>query len=311
VIVGLLLWLLAAGSLFGQNPDQDAPVFRTGTAWVRLDVQVGDKARLVSDLTRDDFLVYDEGAPQKLLYFGHDSERLDVLLLLDVSGSMRRYLEQMAANAGEALRELAEGDRVAIMLYGRRTRVEEDFTLDRQRIIRELHDSVHESAGLGSGTRTNAALLSAAAYMGEHAQPYSRRAVLILTDNQSMDYLMPDEKVVEALLGADTVLNSIVVGRGERPKPLKPGQYVNPDFNISDVFEMAGQSGGEAVKTERADTTFQQMMESIRTRYSLAYAAPAGAAPGTFRHIRVELSAAARKRYPHAWIRVRSGYTVK
>ncbi len=291
-------------------------MFTASATLVRLDVQVQEKAGLVSGLAKDDFIVYDEGAPQDVQYFGHESEPLDVLLLLDVSGSMRRYLEQMAANGGTALRELHEGDRVAVMLYGRRTRVEEEFTTDRARIIKELHDSVHEGAALGSGTRTNAAILSAVAYVAQNAAPLdpahpARRAILIVTDNQSMDYLMPDEKVIQGLLASDTVLNAIVVGRGDRVKPPKPGEYVNPDFNLSDVFEIADQTGGEAVKTERADTSFQEMLEGIRTRYSLAYRVPAGAQPGTFRHIRVELSSAARRRHPQAAIRVRSGYVVK
>ncbi len=291
-------------------------MFTASATLVRLDVQVQEKAGLVSGLAKDDFIVYDEGAPQDVQYFGHESEPLDVLLLLDVSGSMRRYLEQMAANGGTALRELHEGDRVAVMLYGRRTRVEEEFTTDRARIIKELHDSVHEGAALGSGTRTNAAILSAVAYVDQNAAPLdpahpARRAILIVTDNQSMDYLMPDEKVIQGLLASDTVLNAIVVGRGDRVKPPKPGEYVNPDFNLSDVFEIADQTGGEAVKTERADTSFQEMLEGIRTRYSLAYRVPAGAQPGTFRHIRVELSPAARRRHPQAAIRVRSGYVVK
>jgi hypothetical protein len=173
--------------------------------------------------------------------------------------------------------------------------------------------------GLGSGTRINAAILSATAYIeretkqvdGKSGPRPGRRAVLILTDNESMDYQMPDQTAIDALLGADTVLNAIVVGHGEPVRPPKPGQYVNPDFTQSDVFHIAGKTGGEAVKANRADVSFRDMMESIRTRYSIQYAAPEAAAPGSFRHIRVELSPEARKRYPRAWLRARSGYVVK
>jgi hypothetical protein len=107
------------------------------------------------------------------------------------------------------------------------------------------------------------------------------------------------------------VLNAIVVGKGDRPKPPKPGEYVNPDFTPADVFHIADETGGEAVRSQRADTSFREMMESIRTRYSIQYRAPESAVAGTFRKIRVELSPEARKRYPHAWVRARSGYIVK
>ena len=49
------------------------------------------------------------------------------------------------------------------------------------------------------------------------------------------------------------------------------------------------------------------MIERIRSRYMLAYHAP-DSTPGTFRHITVTLSPDARKRYPGAEIRTRSGY---
>lgn len=309
--------LLLASTAPAQEQEQ-IPTFRTGTAWVRVDVQAGEGERLLGNLQREDFVVYDEGEPQKILYFGRDSEPLDVVLLLDVSGSMRRYLEQMAANARNALKELHEGDRVAVMEFSRRSHIEEELTADRQKVIDGLHEAVREQ-GLGGGTRTNAAIVSAAAYIGQAAAPPDkstgpqpgRRALLVVTDNSSMDYQMPDEKAVAALLEADTVLNAIVVGEGGPIRPPRAGQYVNPDFTRSDVFEISKQTGGEAVKATRAGVSFRDMMESIRTRYSIQYAAPQAARPGTVRRLRVELTPATRQRYPRAWIRARTAYVVK
>lgn len=287
-------------------------MFRATTAWVRVDAQVSEKNRPVRNLTKNDFAVYDEGQPRRILYFGYDTEPLDVLLLLDVSGSMRRYLEQMAADAGRALAELHEGDRVGVMLFGRNARLREEFTTDRLKVVAELKDAVRDQS-LGSGTRINPAILEAAAYMArEHEAKSSpgRRAVLIVTDNMSLNYLAPDEKAIEALLAADTVLNAIVVGRGERPRPARAGEHLNPDFTPSDVFHIAEATGGEAVKADQAGVSLRDMMESVRTRYSIQYSAPESAAAGTFRHIRVELSGATRRRHPNASIRARSGYVV-
>ncbi len=284
-------------------------MFRATTAWVRVDVQVGEKRRVLGDLSKDDFVVYDEGQPQKILYFGRDSEPLDVLLLLDVSGSMRRYLEQMAGNARQALAELHDGDCVGVMLFSRRTQVDEELTDSRSRVIDGLKQAVRTDS-LGSGTRINPAILDAAAYMARQGAR-GRRAVVMVTDNMSLNYQSPDDKVIEALLGADTVLNAIVVGGGERPKAVRPGVYVNPDFTPSDVFRIAEETGGEAVKAGHAGVSFRDMMENIRTRYSIQYSAPEAAAAGSFRRIRVALSPEARRRHPEAWIRARSGYVVK
>jgi hypothetical protein len=61
------------------------------------------------------------------------------------------------------------------------------------------------------------------------------------------------------------------------------------------------------VKAERADQSFNEMIERIRSRYLLAYHEPAST-PGLFRHLSVGLTEAAKKRYPLAELRARSGY---
>jgi hypothetical protein len=81
------------------------------------------------------------------------------------------------------------------------------------------------------------------------------------------------------------------------------------DFELDDVSMLANETGGEA---EAASNTPQDRLRGIadiRNRYSLAYRAPAAKA-ATLRHIRVDLGAEARKKYPSAKLRARSGYYV-
>lgn len=290
------------------QPEQGV-TFRTGTADVRVDVQAGDKHRLITDLTRADFLVFDEGVQQPIQYFGRESEPLDLMLLLDESGSMRHFLEQIAAAARDALMVLHPGDRAALMLFGRRADLRQELTADFTIIERGLREAA-KPQDLGSGTQINPSIIAAAGYLSKNAGN-GRRAVLILTDDEALHYKSPDEDAIRALLVADTVLNGIIVGKGKRPEQPKPGVYVNPDFTPADVFKIAEQTGGESVKAQHAGISFRDMIERIRTRYSIQYRAPQSAAAGSFRHIRVELSSAARQRYPNAWVRARSGYIVK
>jgi hypothetical protein len=83
--------------------------------------------------------------------------------------------------------------------------------------------------------------------------------------------------------------------------------FPNPDYTPANVFHVAEETGGEWTKVGQADETFSNMIERIRTRYMLSYHAPS-AQPGTFRHITVNLSPEAKKKYPAAEIRTRSGY---
>ena len=307
--------LAAQGQPQAPAATEETPVFRTGVTQVRVDVQVTDRdGNVITGLTRDDFAVFDENVPQPVAYFGQDRDPLSLLLLLDVSGSMRRYLDQMASTAEKALRYLRVGDRVGVMLFSRRTEVTQPFTGDLVQVAEKIRDSSNEH-DLGAGTAINESILDGVSYLARYKESefgnrQDRRAVLILTDNLSLNYQTPDSKVTGELLREDTVLNAIVVGKAERPGTPRPGVYQNPDFTPADVFKLAEQTGGEAVKVNRADQTFPEMMERIRTRYTLAYNAPE-AKSGTFRQIRVELTPAARQRYSGAVVRARSGYYVR
>jgi VWFA-related protein len=298
--------LLLAASAAAQEQE---PVFHAGVTLVRVDVQVsGRDGRNITGLEAGDFELLDENQPQKVVYFGRESEPLDLLLLLDVSGSMRRSLEQMAAAARSSLAQLNSGDRVAVMLFARNTAIREELTTDVSKIEQEIRNAVRDQT-LGSGTVINGSLIAAAEYLHKQA-PRGRRAVLILTDNQSLNYQVPDEDVIKALWGADAVLNAIVVGKLRHPEAPRHDRPLNPDFTPSDVWKLADETGGEAIEAGKIGDQFRQMIERIRARYSLHYTPPEAPA-GALRRIRVELSPEARNRYPGARIKSRRGYYVR
>lgn len=281
-------------------------MFRAGAASVKVDVQVTDKSgHPVPGLQARDFRIFDEGQAQTIAYFGQESEPLDILLLLDVSGSMHKFLEEMGANARSALGQLHAGDRVGVMLFAWKTDLRRPFTADFGAVEQEIRGAVRNRPG-GDGTQINAALIAAAKYFGE--QPAKgRRAVLMVTDNQGLNYQVPDEDVVRALYKSDAVLNAIVIGKLKRPQRVKPGQYVNPDFTPADVPGISAQTGGEVAEAAKGGESFRQMIERIRARYSIQYNAPAAGA-GEFRRIRVELTPEARRLHPDATIHARAGY---
>jgi Ca-activated chloride channel family protein len=300
--------LLGPARLIAQEkPEADAtPTFKAGAVDVRLDVQVVDGRKIITGLTADDFAVTDEGQPQKIAYFAQDNEPLNLIVLLDISGSMQRYIAQIAQTARNAMNFLKPGDRVAIMVFGKRAELHQEFSDNLAETARQIGLAVEEH-DVGAGTLINAAVVEAAHYMDSHAGPNGRRAILILTDNLSLSYQLTSDRVIRELNKADAVMNAIVTGRAIRPKPLEPGKYANPDFTPSDVFYLSEQTGGEAVKADQAGSSFREMIERIRTRYTLAYPAPPST-PGAFRHVEVALTPLAKRRFPTAEIHTRNGY---
>jgi len=304
-----MMLLLGSSLLAQQSPskEDDLPVFKTGVTLVKVDVQVTARdGKTISDLTQDDFAVFDENEPQTVAYFGSEREPLDLLLLLDVSGSMRRSLEDLAAGTRAALAQLHPGDRVALMLFSRRTGIVQPFTDELSNTQRKILDSIYK-ADLGNGTLINESLIAAADYMKQ--QPVKgRRAILVVTDNEGLNYKSPDESVVRSLYSAETVLSALVVRKGSRPAAVKRTGYTNPDFDPPDVFKISERTGGEAVEgLGKVNEMFQKMVERARTRYFLQYPAPQ-AEPGKFRRVRIELTPAAKRKYPDATVRARAGY---
>ena len=290
----------------GQEPAEPV-TFRTGVASVRVDAQVFEGTRAVAGLTKADFQLYDNNAAQAITYFEQEREPVTLLLVLDVSGSMARHLEQMAAASRTALKGLRAGDQVGVMVFSRHSKVTTPFTSDMSRVSDELKTAIRERE-LGSGTQINAALLEAAKLFLEQAPATGRRAILIVTDNLGVNYQLSDETVVRALHDANTVCNSIIVGRSKRAE--KESRFRNPDFSYADVFAIAEETGGDAIKSDKTGEAFGEVLDRIRSRYSLHYGSPGGEA-GVYRAIRLELTPMARARFPKATMRFRKGYYVR
>src|SRR5687767_1778180 len=225
----LAVFAAVCGLLQAQVKEQvdETPTFRTSVAVVKVDTKVtGRDGRSINDLTKDDFLVFDEDNPRPILDFGRESvtEPLRLLLLLDVSGSMSRLLGEMSAKAAEALRQLHSGDQVGVMVFATNTELVLPFTSEMKRVSAAIVDSVYK-ATRGRSTFTNEALLAAASYVNKQSAA-GRRAILIVTDNEGARMSAQDAEVLRALHEADVVLNAIIVGAMK--KPPAPGRYSNP-----------------------------------------------------------------------------------
>jgi VWFA-related protein len=302
----LFLLLLALRAGCPQQQQQEDPVFKAGVAVVRVDAQVVQERRPILGLEKGDFVVSDNGVAVPVEYFGRDSERLWVVLLIDVSGSMSRYVSDMARVSREALSQLGGEDQVALILFGAKSKVDTAFTGSKERVSEAIGRATRERT-MSAGSSVNLAVTDAAALVREAtAGKPGRRAVIIVTDNGGLNYQSPDDAALDALFGADAVLNAIVTPNAKPPST----RGRNPDFSPPDVFLLARESGGEVLHMEKGGEALREMLDRVRTRYSLHYGAPADAKPGMKRKISVRLSAQAHKRYPRAEVRARSGYSV-
>jgi VWFA-related protein len=315
----------------------DDPVFKSDVALSRVDAQVVDRdGRAVAGLQARDFVLRVDGKVQPIKNFDSESMPIDILLLLDVSGSMRPHVERMADAAQQALNVLAEHDRIAILVFDTRTRERLPFTNSRSEVTGELRHLVR-SEGFNGGTRITSAMIEAAQYVQRHARADARRAVVILTDDETQD--SEDEPRVEsALARANAVLSflqapyevpSMTGGRrrggmgwpggggvgfpgggggwpgsgGGIPGGGGIGGQRDPDHSAG-TETIARDSGGDTMSINDA-SALEDTLARLRQRYALHFYLSEEAQGKSQHTIRVDLSPEARIRYPEAEVRSR------
>src|SRR4029079_7015701 len=107
----VLLAVLVAGTAAATLAAQQQPNFRTGTEIVSLFVTVADaQGRLVPDLTKEDFEIFDNDKPQPLVYFAIVIQPIRVVVMLDTSGSMTGSISLLKEAAEQFLLRMLPAD---------------------------------------------------------------------------------------------------------------------------------------------------------------------------------------------------------
>ena len=201
---------IVATALAGHAAEDEQPiVFRSDVSLMRVDAQVVDRNnRPITGLQREDFVLLQNGKKHDILNFESEDMPVDVLLLLDVSGSMQSHIQRLSDAAHEALLVLGEQDRVALMVFDRQSRLRMPFKTNRQTVEREIQN-VLRMESFDGGTDITQALHYAANYIGRDGRKEARRAIVILTDDQT-EFNRDDSGVMRSLARADTVLSALL-----------------------------------------------------------------------------------------------------
>ncbi|HSE38312.1 MAG TPA: VWA domain-containing protein [Blastocatellia bacterium] len=140
VVTGVVLTLLVLPTTAQQErsqrpvPRDDEPI-KLNTTLVQVPVVVSERGgRYVSDLTRDEFSIFEDGVKQTIELFGSVEEPFSVALLLDSSGSTQATLDQIKSAAMAFLGNLRPHDRVMIVSFNDSVEVLCDLTNNTARL---------------------------------------------------------------------------------------------------------------------------------------------------------------------------------
>jgi VWFA-related protein len=338
----LAVLLISAAPVFAGD---DPVVFKSDVTLTRVDVQVLDRdGRAVTGLGVKDFVLRLDGKVLPIHNFASESMPIDILLLLDVSGSMRPHVERIAEAAEQALNVLAQNDRVAVMIFDTSTHVRLPFRANHGDVTNAL-DHILRSEGFNGGTRITHAMISAANYVQANARPDARRAIVVLTDDETQD--SEDEPRVEsALAKADAVLSFLQApyepptmggypgGRRRHGGTWGSGGGVGfpgggggigfpgggwpggggggpvvlgrggDPSHSAGTREIAADSGGDTMSVDDA-SALEETLQRLRQRYALHFDLPEGMSSAEARAVQVDLASNARIMYADSEVKSR------
>jgi Ca-activated chloride channel family protein len=289
----------------------DDEVITVTTSEVLLPVTVRDaEGRLVTNLARDNFRVWEDGREQPLSDLRLRRVPVDVLLMIDASSSVASNLEDFRRAVEEFSSRLAEDDRVALLKFDDRVELLQDWTSSRVQLRRALH-----RISSGTFTHFNDALMLSARELFKDAR--RRHAVVVLSDGIDNGSVSTSAQgALRALLEAGASVYCIsnteierVEKRGELDKLLDapPSAVKFNQLRIDDLSEslrvldasersldaLTAATGGRLYKPASfagLDQVYAEVAEELRSQYALYYTPLDKARDGRFRRVQVNVS---------------------
>ena len=287
--------VLAAGRLLGQ---EDVAKYSSSVSVVDVLATVRDKdGNIVSSLTKDDFILEEDGRAQTIEYFSRQSDTpLTLGLLVDTSGSERRNIasERRASYRffDQVLRE--DKDKAFLIHFDWEVELLEDLTPSRTKLDKALDGLDSDpppSRGQVGGRRVGGGTLlyDAVFLAGDELmrKQQGRKAVILFSDGDDNGSRTTLSGSIEAAQRSDTLVYSVrfadseftrsfgaVGGRGRRGG--FPGQSPNATRQSGKevLRRMSAETGGayfEAGSGTPLEKIYARIQDELRNQYSLGY----------------------------------------
>ncbi len=306
----ILLLTVAVGLLLAQEP----PTIKVEVNIVNLLCSVrNDKGALVADLTKDDFLVNEEGKPQEIRYFTRETDLpLTIGLLVDVSGSEKNLIETERRAAHNFFSNVLRKKDMAFLIgFGTDAELVQDLTGSLV-LLRDGLDSLKLSTPppmmqpgpVPTVYKQRGTVLFDAVYLAATDRLRSevgRKAIVLITDGVDEGSRLKLTDAIEAAQKADAIIYSIYYAD---PRFYGGGMVFGRGGN-GDLRRMSEETGGRLFEVGRRttlDDIFRQIQEEMRSQYSIGYVPTNSVKSGNYRRVEV------RARQKGLKVQARKGY---
>jgi Ca-activated chloride channel homolog len=234
--------------------------------------------RLITGLAREDFVIYDNGAPQTISQFSRDYIPLSILILLDTSGSMAgNKLENARRSLLHFLKRLNPGDEAMLMTFRTQPQVVQGFTQDTGKIKNQLK----HLEGNGSTALYDTILIA----LDRIQEAHNRRKTLLLISDGINTYGKAELKETLARLRAQGA-ELFAIGVEDDLSGSRQDKMATEAV----LYQLTQSAGGESfIASDSRDLgrICNTISERMHNQYSFAYYPPK-AGDGAWRNIRIE-----------------------
>jgi Ca-activated chloride channel homolog len=284
----------------GEQTQRQAPAFRAGVELVSLNVTVTEGAHYVTDLTQDDFSVFEDGVKQDVTFFNSAHLPIALALLLDTSASMDTKLPTAQEAAIGFAKRLREQDLAEVIDFDSRVVVLQNFTNS----AADLEQAIRRTSAGGSTSMYNAvyiALKDLKKVVARNVEEIRRQAIVVLSDGEDTSSLLPFEEVLDLAKRSETAIYTIGLRENDATssgsKLFREAEFV--------LRQLSQETGGRAFFPNRVAElagVYGQISDELSSVYTVGYTSKNGKRDGAWRRVVV------RANRPNTTARTKQGY---
>jgi Ca-activated chloride channel homolog len=253
---------------------------------------VDDKQRMITNLDKGAFTVYENGQQQPITSFRHEDIPVAMAIVIDNSGSMREKRQKVNAAALNLVRASNPQDQVFVVNFNDEYYLDQDFTSN----INQLKEALDKIEARG-GTALYDAVVASADHLKKNAK-LERKVLFVVTDGEDNASRESLEQAIRRLQeeNGPTVYAIGLLGEEKARRARRALQT------------MAERTGGVAFlpKTlDEVDAISRSVAHDIRNQYTIGYKPTTPKSAGGYRTIKVDARAHG---YNHLVVRTKSGY---
>jgi len=273
---------------------------RSGVLLVNVVATVVDgKGRTVPNLTIDDFIIEEDGQPQKIEHLLPSADLpISIGVIIDTSLSMESKIRTAQRAVDRFLSVIHKDDEVFLMTFARGPSLIADFTSDRGRLTNALLAGVN----LSGGTSLYDSLYQALQKVQQGQ--YQKKAVLLVTDGEDTTSMTRFDKALQYIREAEMLVYSIGI-RGAPKFDMgtdvvsgtsgshTPNNNTTVDMKVLNQFGEA--SGGKAWEISESafgknmDAVLDTIAAELRSQYSVGYYPTHPAKDGKWHSVQIRM----------------------